>query len=246
MKQKLKSIARLTKEIRILEKLAIISFTAAFVLLGWLIANSISSKRAVGATPRNTLELIRQNTVRIIGEDAAGNPTMGSGAYLGNRWLLTARHVCEFFEGRRVRIEDYLKEAHEVESYAVSDDPTIDLCLLKLKDYPKMSGFKIASRNTEVMGARNIMAGYPGGYDYTVLSGVVYMERQVLVFGGEERGFLTLNLQFSTTPGAPGISGGPSTDLQGRLIGIVVVVSTIDSGFVSLANILDFLAKANL
>lgn len=153
---------------------------------------------------------IMQSVVHI-GADAGWQ---GSGVYVGNGLILTAGHVVDGAETFVVTFEN------EPSSYASSTfyvEPLADIGFIYLEDYdgPALE----FDREHLHRGDSVFVFGNPFGWDYnfSVTKGIISsVDRDCDGFFGEK-----IMLQ-SDAAAYPGNSGGPVTDDEGEIIGILV------------------------
>jgi len=164
-------------------------------------------------TPDISPDDIMQSVVHI-GASGDYGDWQGSGAYVGNGLIITAGHVIDGAETFVITFEN------EPSSYASSTfykEPTADVGFIYLEDYdgPALNFVNRSSNR----GDTTFIFGNPFGWDYnfSVSKGVVAsINRDCGGFFGDK-----IMLQ-SDAASYPGNSGGPITDEDGQMIGILV------------------------
>jgi S1-C subfamily serine protease len=128
-----------------------------------------------------------------------------------------------------------------VVDYAVSADPGVDACILKIKrlddgplDYP---GTKISASELP-MDALVIIGSFSGGGNYSIRSGRFYLEDFANI--DSQRYLVT----FINIPIEGGASGSGAVNSSGELVGIVSARSSRETLLVPLSKIKTFLFKA--
>lgn len=128
----------------------------------------------------------------------------GSGVVVGNGKIVTNCHVARGAEAIRVTSTDQTFPATlELE------DTERDLCRLQVKDFTAKS-IEVRAVNAVAPGEAVFAIGNPLGLGLSVSSGIVSAVKE---YHGQR-------LVFSSTPIAPGSSGGGLFDSQGRLVAI--------------------------
>jgi hypothetical protein len=146
---------------------------------------------------------VADNTVRI----KIGN-SYGSGAYLGNRLVLSCAHL---FRGEQVRTGDvWFSNGDHFVAQTSGIDAEWDQALLELTEDPKKCGLSIAETNP-VPGESVFMYGYGKGNSVVVVSGSV--NKYVGNGSGPTDWFETVGAV------EEGSSGGPITNVKGEVIG---------------------------
>lgn len=158
------------------------------------------------------LRAAREFTVRIrsIGCDQLGT---GSGFVLDDGLIVTNRHVVGQPRDIAINTWDGRTLSAQVEGIALDADLAVirvsgaDLPVATLRTTPVVIGEKVAA------------IGYPGGGPSTITTGRVLglTDRPIL---GEQIGAIIVDASV-----APGNSGGPLIDAEGRVIGVIFALS---------------------
>ncbi len=135
---------------------------------------------------------------------------LGSATAIGPRQLLTNRHVVAAAQGRAIIAR---QQERRFPIMQVQESRTADLALLALGMAPSVVAGPVAilRRSTPAAGEILAVAGAQSG-ERRVGTG------QALATGAA----YGLGLRLARLPAAPGFSGGPVVDLEGRLVGIVM------------------------
>ena len=159
-------------------------------------------------------DVVMQSVVHI-GASGDYGDWQGSGVYVGNGLILTAGHVVEDANTFVVTFEN------EPSSYASStfyQESTTDVGFIYLEDYDGPA-LTFDDDNSDIRGDDVWIFGSPFGFEYrfSVTKGILSsVQRDCDGFFGEK-----IMLQ-SDAASYPGNSGGPVTDDEGEIIGILV------------------------
>lgn len=171
-----------------------------------------------------------QAVVAIQSRERMGQQSHGSGFMVGDTGLVaTNLHVAAGCTEAVGRFAD--GTTYEVEGYAAVD-PAHDLALLKLKDAPpSLSGFQLSDDAYPPRGLAVWAIGHPQGIEFSLSPGEVSRVLATSDLPAASQKFLralmngaapvaeTRWIQHSATI-APGSSGGPLVDAEGRVLGI--------------------------
>jgi S1-C subfamily serine protease len=135
----------------------------------------------------------------------------GSGFAIDKRTIVTNRHVVD--GAHRVEVETWYGEALPVASVEQAIGP--DLAIVRLGADLPFTAPKLAPRDPNVEATLHLL-GYPGGKEARVSKGVVvrYLDR-------DPRFDPTGKVMEMSGAVIGGNSGGPITDEQGRVVGVV-------------------------
>jgi S1-C subfamily serine protease len=159
--------------------------------------------------------LARQVTLRVRNRGCGGVAT-GSAVAVGEDLLVTNRHVIEGAELLEVNTWDGRSLTVEVAQAAL----THDIAVARVPEgLPEVA---IVADDDPEPGDPVIVAGYPGGGALVVREGEV-LRRTVDVMFGAEAGAIAFDAEV-----APGSSGGPVLDPEGRVVGVVYALSPDD------------------
>lgn len=136
----------------------------------------------------------------------------GSAFAIGERMLVTNRHVVEGAERLEVNTWDGVTLDVEIVQAVMSHDIAVAEVTARLPQTAEVA------EDDARAGQPIVVAGYPRGGELTVEEGVVLRRTSDVVFGAEA-GALALDARV-----APGNSGGPVLDADGRVVGIVYAV----------------------
>jgi S1-C subfamily serine protease len=120
-------------------------------------------------------------------------------------WIVTNLHVLKWAE--QIEVKEVVSGKVYPVSEAVGVDLNNDLCLLKLKDYRAGRPLEVADSDKVSIGESVLVAGNPIGLEGTISRGIVSALRKA-------DNLIQID--------APGSSGGPVLNEQGRVIGVVV------------------------
>lgn len=165
---------------------------------------------------------IRQASPAVVGI-GDGQVVLGSGFRLAGRpWIVTAAHVVHSVRGAPV----VTWSSQPVLSSVLRVDDEADLALLEIDaDSAAMPGLSLADGAQALLpGQWIVVLGRPFGAEPAASVGVISALPGAVLEPTPLRGRLQLNAAVN-----PGNSGGPVTDLQGRVIG--VANATVPGGF---------------
>jgi hypothetical protein len=148
------------------------------------------------------------NVVYITVNSGGAMSSAGSGCYIGERVVLTCRHL---FDGERTsRAKVTFPDGDVIASTLVAADNPFDTVLLLLDESPKAKGCKLAARNAAI-GDRTWLAGY-SHKELLYVGGTV--QQFVAPRGGASPDWVKM-----TGAANSGDSGGPVFNEQGEVIG---------------------------
>jgi serine protease Do len=155
--------------------------------------------------PGRIAETLRRSTVHVRSGDT-GRQGSGSGLMIASNRILTNAHV---LRGRRVQIEDW--EGRQVHAAVVMTSAKRDLALLEA---PALQGSAAILADSDLLrpGTPVVAVGNPLGFTGAISTGIVHR------LAG--RDWVCADIQL-----APGNSGGPLADFQGRVIGLNTMVA---------------------
>lgn len=140
----------------------------------------------------------------------------GTGVHIGNGFVVTAAHVVN--DAKQVTLKTDTGE--ELPADVLWINKAYDLALLTTAARPRASALLCAAPN---VGAKVYAIGNPGKLEFIRMHGRV---------AAEERKYeLWASAMIVDITIAPGVSGGPLYDQQGRVIGIIVGMSVVNLGF---------------
>ena len=186
------------------------------------------------ATVAEIVEQLRPSlaTIRATGRDG-GEHGIGTGFAIGDGLIVTNLHVIG--QGRIFTVE--LADGRKLKPIAVhASDRSVDLAVIRVDvgDRP-LQPLALGDSDAAVQGTRVVAMGNPWGLQNSVVSGVISAKREI-----EGQELLQLAM-----PVEPGNSGGPVVDMQGRVLGIVNMKSTVQRnlGFAVQSNVLNVLLE---
>jgi len=149
----------------------------------------------------------------------------GSGFFIDTAGhVVTNNHVVEGADDIRIR----LANGKEIPAKLVGTDPLTDLAVLKV-DLPKGQAFVQFADDVNLrVGDWVIAVGNPFGLGGSVTSGIVS------AIGGENREGQFLDFIQIDAPINRGNSGGPTFDLQGRVVGVNTAIYSPNGGSVGI------------
>jgi V8-like Glu-specific endopeptidase len=144
------------------------------------------------------------SVARVVGYSRDGSLTFGTGVYIGDRYVITAKHVlrgcykarCEFYDNAVIEV---------IETF---DSNSTDQSVLTLATQPSVQPAKIASVDP-VAGSTVTLAGFDNG------KRLRFFDTQIGVAGRYSAGTVTDAMARSVS----GNSGGPVFNNQGEFIG---------------------------
>jgi serine protease Do len=151
--------------------------------------------------------------------------SQGSGFFISpDGYAVTNSHVIENAESTQILTDDQKIYAAKV----VGTDPVSDLALLKVdgrNDFPSVT----LADETPRIGSWVLAFGNPFGLGGTVTAGIVSARERNLGIGGYQ------DLIQIDAPINKGDSGGPSFDLDGRVIGVNTMIFSPSGGSIGIA-----------
>ena len=149
--------------------------------------------------------------VTIVAKSAESGISHGSGFFVSQEgYILTAAHVVV---GRSLVVKTY--DGRFYEAQHIKTDRELDLALIKaISSTEKFTEVGIGDSSAVEKGDRILVIGTPisGEYEYTSVTGIISgIDRH--------RGLLQLSI-----PTYQGHSGSPVFDIQGRAIGVIIMV----------------------
>lgn len=151
--------------------------------------------------------------------------SQGSGFFISpDGYAVTNSHVVENAESAQILADDQKIYAAKV----VGTDPVSDLALLKVdgrNDFPSVT----LADETPRIGSWVLAFGNPFGLGGTVTAGIVSARERNLGIGGYQ------DLIQIDAPINKGDSGGPSFDLDGRVIGVNTMIFSPSGGSIGIA-----------
>jgi serine protease Do len=151
--------------------------------------------------------------------------SQGSGFFISSDgYAVTNGHVVENAESTEILTDDQRTYAAKV----VGTDPVSDLALLKVdgrNDFP----FVTLADETPRIGSWVLAFGNPFGLGGTVTAGIVSARERNLSIGGYQ------DLIQIDAPINKGDSGGPSFDLNGKVIGVNTMIISPSGGSIGIA-----------
>lgn len=175
------------------------------------------------ATPPSPdfVSAIRQASPAVVGI-GDGQVVLGSGFRVAGRpWIVTAAHVVHSVRGAPV----VTWSSQRVLSSVLRVDDEADLALLEIDADSAMPGLSLADAAQALLpGQWIVVLGRPFGAEPAASVGVISALPGAVLEPTPLRGRLQLNAAVN-----PGNSGGPVTDLRGRVVG--VANATVPGGF---------------
>jgi serine protease Do len=151
--------------------------------------------------------------------------SQGSGFFISaDGYLVTNHHVVEGSPTAEVQTEDQRTYTAKV----VGTDPTSDLALLKVDGRSDFPCVKLADKMPRV-GDWVLAVGNPFGLGGTVTAGIVSARERNI------GGISSDNLVQIDAPINKGDSGGPSFDVDGRVIGVNMMIFSPSGGSIGIA-----------
>lgn len=185
------------------------------------------------------IEFVRHNSLHII---ALGG--RGSGVYVRGNKVMTAAHVCNGNDPKSLILVDYKNKRHLVDSYVVSQNSQIDLCLITLEQEElPLPGVQVGTDPKKFLNELVYIGGFAGGEFYSVRAAPVVEETFIgimdSIFGPPK----LYKVQIIQLQGIPGISGAGVLNERRELVGIANIAGPGVTGFVPLSDIIDFLKE---
>ncbi|HBK91839.1 MAG TPA: hypothetical protein DDZ68_09220, partial [Parvularcula sp.] len=163
-------------------------------------------------------------------EDFNGEPELaeaqGSGFFIDAAGhVVTNNHVVE--GAKEIRVS--LSNGKELKATLVGADPLTDLAVLKVEEPPKGQAFVQFAEDVNLrVGDWVVAVGNPFGLGGSVTSGIVS------AIGGESRQGTFLDFIQIDAPINRGNSGGPTFDLNGRVVGVNTAIYSPNGGSVGI------------
>ena len=149
----------------------------------------------------------------------------GSGFFIdADGHVVTNQHVVEDADVIRIRLAD----GEELDAELVGTDVLTDLAVLKVKPPKNQAFVKFADDVKLRVGETVVAIGNPFGLGGTVTSGIVS------AIGGQNRQGQFLDFIQIDAPINRGNSGGPTFDLQGRVVGVNRAIYSPNGGSVGI------------
>lgn len=209
----------------------IVGITGAF---GWALLTMPASKEM------SLYDKIRANTFHV----HMPNGGKGSAVYLQKNKALTAGHVCENQDQRKMVLEAHDRKRYVSSKYFMYESIETDLCLITLEHIPNLPGTKLDKEPTGLT-QFVFIGGFSGGRNYSIRSGTVYSEEVVAVQNELfALAFTIMRVQFISVFGEGGISGSGVINTDGELVGIANIVGPAGLGMMPLDQIRKFLKDA--
>lgn len=164
------------------------------------------------------------------GEEGEGptreSRSLGSGFFISADGLIvTNNHVIR----DATEIEIVMDDGSEYEAELVGADERTDLAVLRVKDG---SGFQYVEFDTDTDLRRGdwvVALGNPFGFGGTATAGIVSADGRQLTGGGAYTDFLQIDASINR-----GNSGGPTFDLEGRVVGVNTAIVSPTGGSVGI------------
>lgn len=182
-------------------------FLAGILLVAGFLFSSVSFGSGVHAAIAPT-----SSAVEIYWTTAKGYG-VGSGVYIGNGLIVTARHVVRDATGYTMVVTDQAGE--RVIASPQWSSPTTDVEMIRLQGQLAFAGTAALDKRAPVKGESITVIGCPYGHPFVVTYGQVTGQPQNPF--PEWRDAIPINAEVH-----PGNSGGPAYDAQGEVLGIVV------------------------
>ena len=177
-------------------------------------------------TPGEVAEKLSASTVTVAVKTKLGSG-IGSGfVYSENGYIITNYHVIESAESVQV----LLGSGTAVDAEIVGYDKAADVAVLKVDAAEKLIPVKTGNSDAVLVGETVVAIGTPAEMNYagTVTFGKISATRRLVTFSNAD-GTVTKKMRVIQTDTSvnPGNSGGPLANLDGEVIGVVVMkVST--------------------
>jgi serine protease Do len=190
-------------------------------VIALLVLGSVAHAEAPSSGPEIIGARVGPSVVRLADIVHGEEVGHGSGFFVADGIVVTNHHVIEDISGDLVCV---FADQRKVDVLGViADDEAHDLALLRVRGtgYPTLP---LADAATIHVGQRVIAVGSPLGFDQTVSSGIVSAVRE-----GYPADLVKLDRDLEnkrgpllqhTAPIAPGSSGGPLVDDDGKVVGV--------------------------
>jgi thiol-disulfide isomerase/thioredoxin len=166
--------------------------------------------------------------------------SLGGKAGLGSGFLIDASglvatnyHVIREASSATARFRD----GTEVEITGCrAIDSKRDLAIVQLKSVPKSATVLKSAAEAPKQGDAVMAIGHPGGFEFSISSGIISAVRKTSEMPDEVKEFLKTKADCKwiqiTAPSAPGSSGGPLLNTRGEVLGVVSwIVPRVSIGF---------------
>lgn len=153
---------------------------------------------------------------------------LGSGFFISaDGILITNNHVVE--NSKEIIVTS--RDGSEFEAELIGRDEATDLAVLKIKD-PKGQTFpyvQFARDDTLRIGDWVVAVGNPFGLGHTATAGIVSANQREIAGGGSYTDFVQIDAPINR-----GNSGGPTFDLNGRVVGVNTAIFSPSGGSVGI------------
>ncbi|MGQ9778926.1 MAG: S1C family serine protease [Bacillota bacterium] len=164
------------------------------------------------------------------GEEQVIKRSFGTGfLFRADGYILTNAHVVQ--NATKVEVTLY-KERVPIPAEVVGRSNLLDLAVLKIKTDKPLPTLPFGDSGKLRPGEWVVAIGNPLGYDHSVTAGVISALGRRVQAGDDQSGTTRDYEELLQTDAAinPGNSGGPLLNLDGQVIGINAVVSTVGQG----------------
>jgi hypothetical protein len=175
----------------------------------------------------------------------------GSAIHMRNNIFLSARHVCEALKHAKQQpyVIDYKRNMFPIIRYESSVFP-IDVCIFKINaPIPSLwPETQMEQNRVDLVGQIIINGSFSGGEYYSYRVGRIITDE--VIDTGSIRGYedtaLTVNIFTAELDIRPGASGSGALNLDGKLVGIVVLSYPPYAGITRLEDVKAFLRKSKI
>jgi S1-C subfamily serine protease len=204
-------------------QLAVVALAAA--LLGCVLPPDVSSPvPSADATPLSqgtqARRVAQDGVLRVRTISCGGGVGSGSAFSWDGTTLVTNRHVVE----NAWKIELSTWDGYDLAADVIGVAYVSDLALIRTRS-SLLSSFEAGSPPSP--GDPVYVVGYPGGVRWTIQEGTYFGRERIPAFSGIPA-IEALVIDADRT--APGSSGGPVLDAQGRVVGVIYAVSLDQRG----------------
>ncbi len=152
--------------------------------------------------------------------------SLGSGFFISeDGHIVTNNHVVK----NATKIVVVLEDERELEAEIVGRDERTDLAVLKVKEPGKYAYVEFETNEMPRRGDWVLALGNPFGFGGTATAGIVSADGRQLASAGPYTDYLQIDAAINR-----GNSGGPTFDLQGRVIGVNTAIISPTGGSVGL------------